>query len=140
MKPHVLRAHKTGEVLQAVQDAGFDIFALFSIHLTIPMAHELFDVYRGIATDYSTMIDSMCAGPVLALAVTLPGCDDGYEVVARLREFTGPVNPALAKVLRPESLRARFGENQLLNGVHCTDLPEDGEMECKYFFETLANL
>ncbi|RYH09540.1 hypothetical protein EON65_40090 [archaeon] len=52
----------------------------------------------------------------------------------------GPLNPALGKVLRPESLRARFGENALHNAVHVTDLPDDGLMECRYFFEMIANL
>jgi nucleoside-diphosphate kinase len=36
--------------------------------------------------------------------------------------------------------RARFGESIVKNAVHCTDLPEDGEMECRYFFETLSSL
>jgi nucleoside-diphosphate kinase len=36
--------------------------------------------------------------------------------------------------------RARFGESVVKNAVHCTDLSEDGEMECRYFFETLASL
>jgi hypothetical protein len=26
------------------------------------------------------------------------------------------------------------------NAVHCTDLEDDGELECRYFFETLASL
>lgn len=140
VKPHILKAYRTGELLQAINEAGFDIFALFSVHLTIPMAEELFDAYRGVVSDYSAMIDAMASSPVLALAVTIRGCDDEFEIVERFREFCGPTNPALAKVLRPNSLRARFGESALLNAIHCTDLPEDGEMECRYFFESLANL
>lgn len=140
VKPHVMRSYRTGDVLQAINDGGFDIFAMFSVHLTIPMAEELFDAYRGVVPDYAAMIDTMCSSPVLALAITVPGCDDYCDVVTRFRDFAGPVNPALAKVLRPDSLRSLFGENQLLNAVHCTDLPEDGEMECRYFFESLANL
>lgn len=140
VKPHVLKAYRTGELLQAINEGGFDIAALFSVHLTIPMAEEFFESYRGIVSDYSAMIDSVCAAPVLALAVTIRGCDDEYEVAQRFRDFCGPSNPALAKVLRPESLRARFGENLLHNAVHCTDLPDDGNMECRYFFETIANL
>eukprot|EP01039_Chlorochromonas_danica_P007083 gene7083-7833_t len=140
VKPHLLRSYQAGEIIQAINAEGFDIFALFSVHLTIPMAQELFDAYRGVLANFSAMIDAVTASPVLALAVTIPGCEDEYEVVSRFREFAGPVNPALAKVLRPQSLRARFGEHLLHNAVHITDLPEDGEMECRYFFEALANL
>jgi len=35
------------------------------------------------------------------------------------------------------SNRARFGSDRVKNAVHCTDLPEDGVLEVKYFFESL---
>lgn len=89
IKPHVLKAYKAGDVLQAIMDEGFDIFALFSTHLTLSMAEELFTSYRGIVADYSAVIDSMCAGPVLAVAVTHPRLHDGGEVVTRFRDFAG---------------------------------------------------
>ncbi len=65
---------------------------------------------------------------------------DYNDVVTSFRDFTGPMNPQLAKVVRPNSLRALFGTDATRNAVHCTDLPEDGEMECKYIFETVASL
>ena len=36
------------------------------------------------------------------------------------------MDPEIAKNLRPNTLRARFGHTRTHNGVHCTDLPEDG--------------
>ena len=62
------------------------------------------------------------------------------DVVAQFRELTGPLSPELARVLRPKSLRALFGRDIALNGIHCTDLLDDGEMECAYVFHTLASL
>jgi nucleoside diphosphate kinase len=35
----------------------------------------------------------------------------------------------LARKLRPNTLRARFGKTKVQNAVHCTDLPEDGLLE-----------
>jgi nucleoside diphosphate kinase len=35
----------------------------------------------------------------------------------------------LARKLRPNTLRARFGKTKIQNAVHCTDLPEDGLLE-----------
>ena len=49
----------------------------------------------------------------------------------------GPRDPDIARKLRPGSLRARFGLNCVQNGVHCTDLPEDGPLEIQYFFKVL---
>ncbi|KAA3679065.1 uncharacterized protein DEA37_0004354, partial [Paragonimus westermani] len=35
----------------------------------------------------------------------------------------------IARFLRPETLRAKFGVSKVRNAVHCTDLPDDGELE-----------
>ena len=55
-----------------------------------------------------------------------------------LREFCGPADPEIARVLRPRSLRAQFGKNKVQNAIHCTDLPEDGPLEIDYFFSIIA--
>ena len=44
------------------------------------------------------------------------------------------MDPEIAKSLRPNTIRARFGHNRSLNAVHCTDLAEDGQLEVEYFF------
>jgi nucleoside-diphosphate kinase len=50
----------------------------------------------------------------------------------------GPLDPELARVLRPNSLRALFGLNKIRNGVHCSDLQQDGKLEVEYFFICLS--
>ncbi len=52
----------------------------------------------------------------------------------------GPLDPELGRVLRPNSLRARFGLDSVRNGVHVTDLQEDGALETSYFFTILPTL
>ena len=47
-------------------------------------------------------------------------------MVPALRELCGPHDPERARTVRPKSLRAVFGKDKSHNGVHCTDLPEDG--------------
>lgn len=32
-------------------------------------------------------------------------------------------------MLKPNTLRARFGRNKIQNAIHCTDLNEDGLLE-----------
>jgi nucleoside-diphosphate kinase len=46
----------------------------------------------------------------------------------------GPIDPEIAKNLRPNTLRAKFGVDRVKNAIHCTDLPEDGVLESQYFF------
>eukprot|EP00599_Poterioochromonas_sp_BG-1_P001072 CAMPEP_0173152900 /NCGR_PEP_ID=MMETSP1105-20130129/12528_1 /TAXON_ID=2985 /ORGANISM="Ochromonas sp., Strain BG-1" /LENGTH=265 /DNA_ID=CAMNT_0014068709 /DNA_START=253 /DNA_END=1050 /DNA_ORIENTATION=- len=142
IKPHIFKGPKLGDILSFISES-YQINGLFSIHLTIPMTEEFFDAYRGVINHYSLMIESMAFGPLLAVAVSSkygPSGDFGEDIVTSFREFCGPNHPELARILRPKSLRAIFGEGLLTNAVHCTDLPDDGEMECRYFFDTLANL
>lgn len=100
----------------------------------------------GVLPNYTALIEHMCITPVLAVLITggtkgSTGSDwDDTTVVSSFREFAGPHNPSLAKALRPRSLRALFGVDSVRNAVHCTDLEDDGELECRYFFETLASL
>lgn len=106
------------------------------------MAEEFFDAYRGVMSNYSLMIEAVTTGPLLAVCITSKygATDFGEDIVTSFREFCGPNHPELARILRPKSVRANFGTGLLTNAVHCTDLPDDGEMEARYFFDTLANL
>ncbi len=81
------------------------------------------------------MIEQFTAGPMLALELQLPSAPE--SVVPRLREVCGPADPAIATHLRPNTIRAKFGQNKVLNAIHCTDLPEDGPLESQYFFSIL---
>ena len=56
------------------------------------------------------------------------------NAVKAFRELCGPMDPEIAKNLRPNTIRARFGIDRTRNAIHCTDLPEDGVLESEYFF------
>jgi nucleoside-diphosphate kinase len=77
------------------------------------------------------MLSQLSAGPLIAMELTGP---EGQDVVSSFREFVGPSDPALAKIIRPDSLRARYGEDKVKNAVHCTDLPEDSVLEVRSLF------
>ena len=49
--------------------------------------------------------------------------------VPLLRELCGPSDPNLARTVRPRTIRAVYGKDNVKNGVHCTDLVEDGVLE-----------
>lgn len=54
---------------------------------------------------------------------------DHQNIVSEFRNFCGPSDPELAKKLRPDSIRSKFGIDKVKNSIHCTDLPDDGELE-----------
>jgi nucleoside-diphosphate kinase len=132
VKPHVLRNKQLGQLLDSIIDEGFKVTAISSMHMTISMAEELFEDYRPILKSYHLHLESLVSAPVVAIMLT--GSD---SIVYNFREFVGPQNPSLAKTLRPTSIRAIYGEDPVKNAVHCTDLDDEGEMECTYFFKTL---
>lgn len=145
IKPHVIKEERVAELLDEIAANNFCISGIFYFHLTLPMAKELLDVYKDIYPSYATMIDQVVSAPVLALCITAPP-DESCEVVDSFRELCGPLNAELALKIRPHTLRAKFGCTSpgglslCNNAVHCTDLAEDGEMECTFFFGTLAGL
>lgn len=72
------------------------------------------------------MVDELITGPCIALEISHPDVDD---VVKHFRDFAGPSDPEIGKRIRPDSIRALFGEDKVKNAIHCTDLAEDGELE-----------
>ena len=130
--------NRCGELLSAITDAGFVIEAANTFHLNMSMAEEFFDVYRTVLKNYVPMLEQITSGPLLALLVTSSNEDCMGDTVSSFRDLCGPIEPEIARTLRPKSLRAIFGQNFERNAVHCTDLPEDGEIECIHFFETLS--
>jgi nucleoside-diphosphate kinase len=139
IKPHVMRDQKAGDVIDAIlADGSYEIGAIYSTHFTNVIAEEFLDVYKEVYPRFTQMIEHITSSPCLALKVVSPGYAHG--LVETFREFSGPLNPELAATLRPRSLRAKFGKSYEMNAVHCTDLPEDAHMECRYVFEMLATL
>jgi len=133
IKPHVQKEKNTGDVILAIEKAGFEITGIDMTNIDGRTAEEFFGVYRGVIPEYADSVKEFSSGPSIALQIH--GQDEG--IVEKFREFCGPYNVELAKVLRPNSLRSQFGQNAAMNAVHCTDLPEDGGLESKYFFTLL---
>ena len=105
--------------------------ALELFQLDEAAAKEFLEVYQGVVPEYNDMVLEMCTGPCVALEVR------AENAVMTFRETAGPWDVEMAKELRPKTLRAKFGVDRVHNGVHCTDLPEDGALECAYFFDLL---
>jgi len=59
------------------------------------------------------------------------------QVVEDFRTLCGPLDVDMAKHLRANSLRARFGKDNVQNALHATDLEDDAELEVRYIFELL---
>jgi nucleoside diphosphate kinase len=139
VKPHVIKDGATGALLSDIFSAGFEIEAMFSIHMSLSIVETLLGVYRTLLPSYSQSIQHLASGPVLALLIS-GGPGGGDRCVEAFRSLCGPIEPELGRIISPDSLRAKYGLDLVHNAVHCTDLAEDGEMETRFIFETLAGL
>ena len=131
IKPHIVKAGLAGEVIQMILEEGFEISALEIFNLDTPTAEEFLEVYRGVLPEFKAIVEEITTGPCIAMEIRQE------EVVDAFRRLCGPHDPEIAKALRPNSIRSRFGIDRIQNAIQCTDLEEDGISECEYFFGTL---
>lgn len=97
----------------------------------------LFVPPSSVHQDMSVWRLTHCCAPC-SYSTTQVAARDGREpVVEAFRQLVGPRDPELGRVLRPNTLRARFGVSRVRNAIHCTDLVEDGDLETTYFFNIL---
>ena len=129
IKPHIIEEGKAGKSIDIILNEGFEISSMTMIYLDKETAENFFDVYKDFLPEYSAIVNHLISGPIIALELRQD------DVVQKVRALVGPHDPVIAKALRPHTFRALFGIDRVRNVCHCTDLPEDGVLECQYFFE-----
>ncbi|MPC18467.1 Nucleoside diphosphate kinase 7 [Portunus trituberculatus] len=126
---------KRQSILKAIKEEEFDVSALQIFRMDKVQSEEFLEVYKGVVSEYPGMVQQLMSGPLVALEIT--SRVHGSQTPTKFREFVGPADPEVARELRPNSLRARFGEDTVKNALHCSDLPDDGPLEVEYFFKIL---
>eukprot|EP00916_Digyalum_oweni_P014690 GHVL01024076.1.p1 GENE.GHVL01024076.1~~GHVL01024076.1.p1 ORF type:complete len:365 (+),score=40.56 GHVL01024076.1:138-1232(+) len=120
-----------GGIIDMILDDGFEISAIETRTLDKSAATDFLEVYKTILPEYHTIVENLIVGPCLMMEIRQE------DAVTSFRKLTGPYDPEIARHLRPNTLRAKFGIDRIRNAVHCTDLPDDGVLECEYFFSLL---
>ena len=134
VRPHALMSKQLGSILSHIEAAqAYEISAMALFKLDIPAAAEFLEVYEGVVPEFEASVKQLSSGPCCALE--LRGRD---SVVKKMRETCGPWDVNFAKEIRPNTIRAKFGIDGVKNAVHCTDLPDDGDPESRYFFDILV--
>ncbi|KAL1123134.1 hypothetical protein AAG570_002222, partial [Ranatra chinensis] len=126
VKPHAVKDGLLGKIMVSIEENGYTITAMKLVHMDIINTEEFYEVYRDVLPEYSGMVTELISGPCVAMEITSPL---GEMTAVQFRKFVGPLDPDIAKQLRPNTLRALYGTNKLQNGVHVTDLPEDRLLE-----------
>lgn len=82
-----------------ILEEGFEISSMEMFTLDKPTAEEFFEVYKGVLPEFVAMIEHMTTGPCIVLEVRQE------NVVRGFRDLAGPLDPEIAKNLRPNSIR-----------------------------------
>lgn len=131
IKPHILKEGKAGEIITSILETGFMVSAIELYRVNRATADEFLEVYKGVIPEFALCVDSLTNGALIALEIR------AENPVNTFRTYCGPYDVEIAKQLRPKTLRAIFGHDKVNNAVHCTDLEEDGTLECEFFFQIL---
>ncbi|XP_043461307.1 nucleoside diphosphate kinase 7 [Leptopilina heterotoma] len=136
IKPHAVTSKLAGDIIDDIQKKGFLITAMQLFHVDPVNVEEFLEVYKGVLPDYGAMVAELQSGPCIAMEIKRK--DESVNVPVEFRKFCGPMDPEIAKHVRPDTLRAKYGKTKVQNAVHCSDLPEDGILEVQYFFKILS--
>lgn len=124
LKPDTVNKRIAGKVIARFEDAGFKIRGCKMMHLDPKLLREH---YAHIADKpfYPDVEKFMRSVPVIALVL------EGENIVARMRDMLGATDSRKAA---PDTIRAEYGEDQMVNVAHASDSPEAAEKEVHRFF------
>jgi len=131
IKPDVVANEQTIEVIKKIQEADIEIVDEMEIVLTEDEAKELYQD-KSEEPYFDDLIKYMTSGPCRVLALTKG--ETGQGVVELWREIIGPFDAAVAKENNPNSLRALYGTDAAMNGIHGSSSTEEAMRELAFFF------
>jgi len=127
IKPDAVAAGHAGEIITAIEQAGFRILAMQMVRLTRQRAEGFYQVHRG-KFFFDSLVQFMTEGPCVPMAL------EREDAIAALRKLMGETNPAKAA---EGTIRQRFGSSIERNAIHGSDAPETAAFEIPYFFDKL---
>nr|KAF6469986.1 NME/NM23 family member 8 [Molossus molossus] len=110
IKPHATHEQRE-EIFSIIKEAGFDITQMKEILLTKEQADKIY--FKITNKDfYKDVLEILSEGPSVVMILTK------WNAVSEWRRLMGPTDPEEAKLLSPDSIRAKFGITVLKNCVH----------------------
>ncbi|MGO9096793.1 MAG: nucleoside-diphosphate kinase [Bryobacteraceae bacterium] len=124
IKPDAADRRIVGEIVSAIEQAGFRIRGLRMLRLDRERAEGFYAVHRG-EPFFAGLVEFMTEGPMVVLAL------EREDAILKWRELMGATDPANAA---EGTIRQRFGTSMRRNCVHGSDAPETAQFELGYFF------
>lgn len=129
IKPDAVENGHTGNIIAAIQEAGFAVKAMKMIHMNEREAGGFYEVHKE-RPFFGELVEFMTSGPCVPMVLEKA---DGNAVTA-FRELIGATNPADAA---EGTIRKKYAESIGRNAVHGSDSDENAHREAHYFFSDL---
>ncbi|HEU4935153.1 MAG TPA: nucleoside-diphosphate kinase [Vicinamibacterales bacterium] len=124
IKPDAVRARVAGQIIQRIEDEGFQIRAMRLVNLTKREAEGFYAVHRE-RPFFPSLTAFMSSGPAVVLALEAP------DAIKKWRTLMGATDPGKADT---GTLRKQFGSSIENNATHGSDAPDTAAFELAYFF------
>ena len=124
IKPDSVARGIAGEIVSAIEQAGFRIRGMRMLRLNRERAEGFYAVHRG-KPFFAGLVEFMTEGPVVVLAL------EREDAILKWRELMGATNPANAE---EGTLRKKFAGSIQENAVHGSDAAETASFEIGYWF------
>ena len=128
IKPDAVKKRVIGQIIERIEEEGFEITGMKMIHLTKDEAKGFYIVHKD-KKFYDSLTNFMSSGEIVVMLLEREGA------IAHWRDVMGATDPALAK---PGTIRHGFGFSVERNAVHGSDSPDTAEWEIGYFFRNSA--
>src|SRR6266403_772089 len=127
IKPDAVSAGNSGHIIQRINDAGFKLRAMKTLHMTLKEAEGFYTVHRE-RPFFAGLTEFMSSAPCVVMVLEKEGA------VKAWRDLMGATAPAKAEA---GTLRKEFGASVGENAVHGSDSDENAAVEIAYFFSRL---
>jgi nucleoside-diphosphate kinase len=124
IKPNAVQNRNVGEIVSAVEGAGFTIRGLKMTRLSS-------QIIRGFYAEHVSkpffpeLEEFMSEGPLVLMVL------EGEDAIHHWRELMGATDPAKAA---PGTLRKKYADSVTRNAVHGSDSPASADRDVHYFF------
>ncbi len=132
----MLKAGKKAEIIGKIKERGYEILEEKTLKMSQEQARDFYKDQSGQA-HFDDLIKYMVSGESCVLALTKPGNKE--DVVNQWRQDVGPNDPNEAKKVKPDSLRAQYATDKLMNALHSSDTRESAMRQvliCLYSINT----
>jgi nucleoside-diphosphate kinase len=124
IKPDATAKQYTGQIIQRIEQGGFQIRAMKMMRLTKKEAEGFYAVHRE-RPFFPSLTEFMASGPIVAMVLEAP------DAIRKWRTLMGATDPAKADA---GTIRKEFASSIGENATHGSDGPDTAAFEIGYFF------